>query len=96
MCCIRNFKDATSSYRRYTGAIKTIDAPDDMTLVVTTTAPYPALLNELSALSFLSAKASGHPHKIKFDATTFGIMQCPATTGFNTGDGLRGKPSCPG
>ncbi len=85
ICRIRNFKEATGSFSRYTGAIKTIDAPDEGTVVVTTTAPYPALLNELSALAVISAKAAGQTQKIAFDDKTCGIDKWPDAPSFNSG-----------
>lgn len=85
ICRIRNFKEATSSFSRYTGAIKHIEAPDDGTVIVTTTSPYPALLNELSALAVISAKAAGQTGKVAFDDKNCGIDQWPDAPSFNSG-----------
>src|ERR1700687_1239337 len=84
-CRAPRVENSPSSFAIYSRAVTGMTAPDPLTLVVTTSGPYPLLPSEASTIFVLSAKANGA------GAVTFARQECkgvgtfPKTEAFNAG-----------
>jgi len=71
--------NSPSSFKLYLQHVVKVEAPDPMTVKITTDVPYPLLPNNLGSLPIMSAKAAAGP-----------APEGKTTTELNSGDGLVG------
>src|SRR5215471_17900654 len=90
ICRAPRVENSPSSFAIYSRAITGMRAPDPLTLIVKTAAPYPLIPSEVSTIAILSAKANGA------GAVTFDRQECkgvgtyPKTEAFNAGQAAIG------
>lgn len=84
-CRIPNVPNSPSSFNIYTKGMKSIETPDDHTLIIHTAKPYPLLPNELAVWGIISATANGVTGDITFDGKDCGLKDFPKTEDFNNG-----------
>lgn len=65
-CRIPNVPNSPSSMAGFIKRADTIEAPDDMTVQVTTPAPYPLLLTDFASFGVISASANGHEGPVTY------------------------------
>jgi peptide/nickel transport system substrate-binding protein len=67
-CRIPNVPNSPSSMAGFIKSAETITAPDEMTVQVTTAAPYPLLLTDFASFGIVSASANGHDGPVTYEA----------------------------
>ncbi|SMX32659.1 ABC transporter substrate-binding protein [Maliponia aquimaris] len=67
-CRIPNVPNSPSSMAGFIKSAETITAPDDMTIQITTAAPYPLLLTDFASFGIVSAAANGHDGPVTYTA----------------------------
>lgn len=65
-CRIPNVPNSPSSMAGFIKRAKSIEAPDDHTIKVTTPAPYPLLLTDFASFGVISASANGHSGPVTY------------------------------
>src|SRR5713101_2520526 len=84
-CRAPRIESSPSSFAIYSRAVTGMTAPDPLTLMVTTSGPYPLLPSEASTIFVLSAKANG-AGPVTFDRQECkGVGTFPKTEAFNAG-----------
>src|SRR5215470_7635386 len=89
-CRAPRVENSPSSFAIYSRAITDMTAPDPLTLIVKTAAPYPLIPSEVSTIAILSAKANG-AGTVTFDRQECkGVGTYPKTEAFNSGEAAIG------
>ena len=84
-CRAPRVENSPSSFAVNVRAVTGMEAPDPLTLVVTTAAPYPLLPNEAATIAILSAKANGAGAVAFNREACKGVGTYPKTEAFNAG-----------
>jgi peptide/nickel transport system substrate-binding protein len=89
MCRVPLVAESPSSFTIYTKAIAGMEAPDPLTVIITTDGPYPLLPTELASIGIISAPEDATDIAFSRDGCE-GIGETPTTAAFNSGEKAAG------
>jgi peptide/nickel transport system substrate-binding protein len=89
MCRVPLVADSPSSFTIYTKAVAGMEAPDPLTLIITTDGPYPLLPTELASIGIIAAPDDATDITFSRDGCE-GMGETPTTAEFNSGETAAG------